>query len=108
MKNVIKIAAVALTLAASNVALAGQPVGAALVSTKVAHKAALSTSAPAGKSIASNQIKSFQWGSTPASTQAATQRVVTAANLAAKPSVITWPDTTGSTKSRPVRRGGRR
>ena len=96
MKNVITVAAAVATFALSNVAFAGQPVGAAMVSTKVVAQTAVAANKAAGTEVAANQIKSFQWGSTPSRTQAAAERVVKAKNLAVKPSVITWPSTTGS------------
>ena len=104
MKNVITVAAAVATFALSNVAFAGQPVGAAMVSTKVVAQTAVAANKTAGTEVAANQIKSFQWGSTPSRTQAAAERVVKAKNLMVKPSVITWPSTTGGT-TKPSRRG---
>ena len=104
MKNVIKVALLATTFAASSTAFAGQPVGAAMVSSKVSHQTATATKNTAGAEVAANQIKSFQWGSTPARTQVAAERVVKAKSLAVKPSVITWPSTTGST-TKPAKKG---
>ena len=95
MKNVITVAAAVATFALSNVAFAGQPVGAAMVSTKVVAQTAATANKASSSEVAANQIKSFQWGSTPARTQAAAERVVKAKSLAVKPSVITWPNTTG-------------
>ena len=43
MKNVIKVALLATTFAASSTAFAGQPVGAAMVSSKVSHQTATAT-----------------------------------------------------------------
>ena len=96
MKNAITVAAAVATFALSSVAFAGQPVGAAMVSTKVVAQTAVTANKTAGTEVAANQIKSFQWGSTPSRTQAAAERVVKAKNLMVKPSVITWPSTTGS------------
>lgn len=96
MKTVITVAAAVATFALSNVAFAGQPVGAAMVSTKVVAQTAVAANKAAGTEVAANQIKSFQWGSTPSRTQAAAERVVKAKSLTVKPSVITWPSTTGS------------
>ncbi len=104
MKNVITVAAAVATFALSNVAFAGQPVGAAMVSTKVVAQTASATAKVASTEVAANQIKSFQWGSTPARSQVAAERVVKAKNLAVKPSVITWPSTTGST-TKPAKKG---
>ena len=103
MKNVITVAAAVATLALSNIAFAGQPVGAAMVSTKVVHQATAAAIKVSSTEVAANQIKSFQWGSTPARTQVAAERVVKANSLSVKPSVITWPSTTGST-TRPSRK----
>ena len=104
MKNVITVAAAVATFALSNVAFAGQPVGAAMVSTKVVAQTAATANKAASSEVAANQIKSFQWGSTPARTQAAAERVVKAKSLAVKPSVITWPNTTGGT-TKPAKKG---
>ena len=104
MKNVITVAAAVATFALSNVAFAGQPIGAAMVSTKVVAQTAVAANKAAGTEVAANQIKSFQWGSTPSRTQTAAERVVKAKSLAVKPSVITWPSTTGST-TKPAKRG---
>ena len=104
MKNVITVAAAVATFALSNVAFAGQPVGAAMVSTKVVAQTAATANKAASSEVAANQIKSFQWGSTPARTQAAAERVVKAKSLAVKPSVITWPSTLGST-TKPAKKG---
>ena len=102
MKNVITVAAAVATLALSNVTFAGQPVGAAMVSTKVVPQTAATVTQTAGTEVAASQIKSFQWGSsTPARTQVTAERVVKAKSLAVKPSVITWPSTTGSTTKPP-------
>ena len=103
MKNVITVAAAVATFALSNVAFAGQPVGAAMVSTKVVAQTAATANKAASSEVAANQIKTFQWGSTPARTQVAAERVVKAKSLAVKPSVITWPSTTGGT-TKPSRR----
>ena len=103
MKNLITVAAAVATLSLSNIALAGQPVGAAMVSTKVVPQQAAAQNKAASTEVAANQIKTFQWGSTPARTQVAAERVVKAKNLAVKPSVITWPSTTGGT-TKPSRR----
>ena len=97
MKNLITVAAAVTTLALSNIALAGQPVGAAMVSTKVVPQQAAAQNKAASTEVAANQIKTFQWGSTPARTQFAAERVVKAKNLAVKPSVITWPNTSPGT-----------
>ena len=104
MKNVITVAAAVVTFALSNVAFAGQPVGAAMVSTKVVAQAAAASHKAASTEVAANQIKSFQWGSAPARSQASAERVVKAKSLAVKPSVITWPSTTGST-TKPAKKG---
>ena len=104
MKTVITVAAAVATFALSNVAFAGQPVGAAMVSTKVVAQTAVAANKAAGTEVAANQIKSFQWGSTPSRTQAAAERVVKAKSLTVKPSVITWPNTTGGT-TKPAKRG---
>ena len=104
MKNVITVAAAVATFALSNVAFAGQPVGAAMVSTKVVAQTAATANKTASSEVAANQIKSFQWGSTPARTQAAAERIVKAKSLAVKPSVITWPGTLGST-TKPAKKG---
>lgn len=102
MKNLMKILAVAI-FAIANTAMAAEPVGAAMVSTKVVQHAAVNSAKSASAQVASNQIKSFQWGSTPARKQVTVERIVKAKNLAVKPSVITWPSTTGSTR-KPSRR----
>ena len=104
MKNVITVAAAVATFALSNVAFAGQPVGAAMVSTKVVAQTAATANKAASSEVAANQIKSFQWGSTPARSQAAAERVVKAKSLAVKPSVITWPSTTGGVL-KPAKKG---
>ena len=101
MKNVITVAAAVATLALSNVSFASQPVGAAMVSTKVVPQTAATVTQTAGAEVAVSQIKSFQWGSTPARTQMTAERVVKAKSLTVKPSVITWPSTTGSTTKPP-------
>ena len=102
MKNVIKVALLATTFAASSTAFAGQPVGAAMVSSKVAHQTATATATATAASaeVAANQIKSFQWGSTPARTNAANERVVKTQSFQAKPSVITWPSSAGTIRNR--------
>ncbi len=100
MKNVIKVALLATTFAASSTAFAGQPVGAAMVSSKVSHQTATATANATGAKVAANQIKSFQWGSTPARTNAAAERVVKTKSFEAKPSVITWPSSAGTIKNR--------
>ena len=100
MKNVSKVALLATTFAASSTAFAGQPVGAAMVSSKVSHQTATATANAAGAEVAANQIKSFQWGSEAVRTEAKTERVVKANNLTAKPSVITWPVATGTAHGR--------
>jgi hypothetical protein len=100
MKNVIKVALLATTFAASSTAFAGQPVGAAMVSSKVSHQTATATANAAGAEVAATQIKSFQWGSTPARTNAANERVVKTQSFEAKPSVITWPSSAGTIKDR--------
>ena len=101
MKNVITVAAAVATFALSNVTFASQPVGAAMVSTKVVPQTAATVTQTASAEVAVSQIKSFQWGSTPARTQVTAERVVKAKSLAVKPSVITWPSTTGSTTKPP-------
>ena len=101
MKNVITVAAAVATFALSNVTFASQPVGAAMVSTKVVPQTAATVTQAASTEVAASQIKSFQWGSTPARTQFTAERVVKAKSLAVKPSVITWPSTTGSTTKPP-------
>ena len=103
MKNAIKIF-FAVTFLLANTAMAAEPVGAAMVSTKVVQHTATNSTKSAINKVASSQIKSFQWGSTPARKQLVTERVVKAKTLAVKPSVITWPSTTGSTR-KPSRRG---
>ena len=100
MKKVIKVALLATTFVASSTAFAGQPVGAAMVSTKVSHQTATATTNAAATEVAANQIKSFQWGSTPARTTAAPERVVKTESFEAKPSVITWPNTSGTIRNR--------
>ena len=102
MKNVVKTALLATTFAVSSTAFAGQPVGAAMVSSKVSHQTATATAtaSAAGTEVAANQIKSFQWGSTPARTNAAAERVVKTQSFEAKPSVITWPSSAGTIKNR--------
>ena len=100
MKNVITVAAAVATFALSNVAFAGQPVGAAMVSTKVVAQTAAAANKAASTEVAANQIKSFQWGSTPARTTAAPERVVKTKSFEAKPSVITWPSSAGTIKNR--------
>lgn len=104
MKNLITVAAAVATLALSNIALAGQPVGAAMVSTKVVPQQAAAQNKAVSTEVAANQIKTFQWGSTPAKTKIAAERVVKAKSLAVKPSVITWPNTTGGT-TKPPKKG---
>ncbi len=104
MKNAITVAAAVATFTLSNIAFAGQPVGAAMVSTKVVAQTAAASNKAASTEVAANQIKSFQWGSTPARTQVAAERVVKAKNLAVKSSVITWPNTTGGT-TKPAKKG---
>ena len=101
MKNVITVAAAVATLALSNVSFASQPVGAAMVSTKVVPQTAATVTQTAGAEVAVSQIKSFQWGSTPARTQVTAERAVKEKSLAVKPSVITWQSTTGSTTKPP-------
>jgi hypothetical protein len=101
MKNVITVAAAVATFALSNVTFASQPAGAAMVSTKVVPQTAATVTQAASTEVAASQIKSFQWGSTPARTQVTAERVVKAKSLAVKPSVITWPSTTGSTTKPP-------
>ena len=101
MKNVITVAAAVATFVLSNVTFASQPVGAAMVSTKVVPQTAATVTQAASTEVAASQIKSFQWGSTPARTQVTAERVVKAKSLAVKPSVITWPSTTGSTTKPP-------
>ena len=100
MKNVVKTALLATTFAVSSAAFAGQPVGAAMVSSKVSHQTATATASTAATEVAANQIKSFQWGSTPARTNAAAERVVKTQSFEAKPSVITWPSSMGTIKNR--------
>lgn len=104
MKNVITVGAAVATFALSNVVFAGQPVGAAMVSTKVVQQATAAATKVSSTEVAANQIKSFQWGSTPARAQIAAERVVKAKSLAIKPSVITWPSTTGGT-TKPAKKG---
>ena len=100
MKNVVKTALLATTFAVSSAAFAGQPVGAAMVSSKVSHQTATATASAAGTEVVAKQIKSFQWGSTPARTNAAAERVVKTQSFEAKPSVITWPSSMGTIKNR--------
>ena len=97
MNNALKVAMIASTLAVSSAALAGEPVGAAMVSSKVTHQTSAAVTSAASNPVAATQIQSFQWGSTPARTEATTERVVKTKSFAVKPSVITWPSTTGST-----------
>ena len=104
MKNVITVAAAVTTIALSNIAFAAKPVGAAMVSTKIAPASVATANKATTTEVAANQIKSFQWGSAPARTQAAAERVVKAKSLAVKPSVITWPSTLGST-TKPAKKG---
>ena len=100
MKNIVKIAFLATAVAASNTALAGEPVGAAMVSAKVSHQTATATVTAPNTAVASSQIKSFQWGSTPVRTAAPAERLVKTKSFEAKPSVITWPSSTGATRNR--------
>ena len=95
MNNVLKVAMIASTLAVSSTALAGEPVGAAMVSSKVTQQTAAAVTTAASNQVAAARVQSFQWGSTPARTEATTERVVKTKSLVAKPSVITWPSSTG-------------
>ena len=103
MKNVITVAAAVATLALSNATFAGQPTGAAMVSTKIAPQTASTYIKTASNEVVANKIKSFQWGSTAARKQVTSERIVKAKDLSVKPPVITWPSTTGST-TRPARK----
>ena len=107
MKNLMKIVAVVI-FAIANTAMASEPVGAAMVSTKVVQHTAVNSAKSSTTQVASTQIKSFQWGSTPARKQVVVERIVKAKNLAVKPSVITWPSTMGGTKNRPIKGRGRK
>ena len=100
MKNAVKVALLATAVAASGTAFAGQPVGAAMVSTKVSHQVATTSTQGAGAEVATKQVKAFQWGSTPARTNTAAERIVKTSSLDAKPSVITWPSSSGTIRSR--------
>ena len=97
MNNGLKVVMIASTLAVSSTVLAGEPVGAAMVSSKVTQQTAVAVTTEASNQVAAARIQSFQWGSTPARTEATAERVVKTKSLAVKPSVITWPSTTGST-----------
>ena len=97
MNNVLKVAVIASTLAVSSTVLAGEPVGAAMVSSKVTQQTAMAVTTAASNQVAAVRTQAFQWGSTPARAEATAERVVKTKSLVAKPSVITWPSTTGST-----------
>ena len=97
MNNGLKVVMIASTLAVSSTVLAGEPVGAAMVSSKVTQQTAVAVTTEASNQVAAARIQSFQWGSTPARTEATAERVVKTKSFAVKPSVITWPSTTGST-----------
>ena len=101
MKNVITVAAAVATLALSNVAFAGQPVGAAMVSTKIAPATVATENTAATTEVAAKQTKAFMWGSVPARAETSAERVVKARSLNVKPSVITWPTIGGS--GRPIK-----
>ena len=100
MKNAVKVALLATAVAVSGTAFAGQPVGAAMVSTTVSHQVATTSTQVAGAEVAAKQVKALQWGSTPARTNTAAERIVKTSSLDAKPSVITWPSTTGTQRNR--------
>lgn len=100
MKNVAKVALLASTVAVSSTAFAGQPVGAAMISSKVVHQTPATAVKVAEGQVVTTQIKSFQWGSTPARTTSAPERVVKTQSFEAKPSVITWPSSAGTIKNR--------
>ena len=100
MKNVAKVALLASTVAVSSTAFAGQPVGAAMISSKVVHQTPATSVKVTDDQVATTQIKSFQWGSTPARTSETTERVVESKSFEAKPSVITWPNSSGTIRNR--------
>ena len=94
-----KIALMTAGLLTSGIAFAGQPVGGAMVSAKVVHTGAeVEVRNMNTNDVAAREIKSFQWGSEAVRTEAKTERVVKANNLTAKPSVITWPVASGTTR----------
>ena len=97
MKNVITVVAAVTTIALSNIAFAAKPVGAAMVSTKIAPASVATANKAATTEVAAKQTKAFMWGSVPSRTQVNAERVVKAQNLVAKPSVISWPGTAGGT-----------
>ena len=105
MNNALKVAMIASTLAASSIAVAGEPVGAAMVSSKVTQQTAAAVTTAASNQVAAARVQSFQWGSTPARTEATTERVVKTKSLVAKPSVITWPSSTGTTRGTRPKKG---
>ena len=99
-----KIALMTAGLLTSGIAFAGQPVGGAMVSAKVIHSGdQVEVRNINNNDVATREIKSFQWGSEAVRTEAKTERVVKANNLTAKPSVITWPVMSGTSRggSRP-------
>lgn len=105
MNNVLKVAVIASTLAVSSTVLAGEPVGAAMVSSKVTQQTALAVTTAASNQVAAVRTQAFQWGSTPARAEATAERVVKTKSLVAKPSVITWPSSTGTTRGTRPRKG---
>ena len=88
MKNAVKVALLATAVAASGTAFAGQPVGAAMVSTKLSHQVATTSTQGAGAEVATKQAKAFQWGSTAARTNTAPERNVKTNSPDATPSSI--------------------
>ena len=105
MNNGLKVVMIASTLAVSSTVLAGEPVGAAMVSSKVTQQTAVAVTTEASNQVAAARIQSFQWGSTPARTEATGERVVKTKSFAVKPSVITWPSSTGTTRGTRPRKG---
>ena len=105
MNNVLKVAVIASTLAVSSTVLAGEPVGAAMVSSKVTQQTAVAVTPAASDQVAAVRTQAFQWGSTPARSEATTERVVKTKSFAVKPSVITWPSSTGTTRGTRPRKG---
>lgn len=105
MNNALKVAMIASTLAVSSTALAGEPVGAAMVSSKVTQQTAVAVTTAASNQVAAVRTQAFQWGSTPARAEATAERVVKTKNFVVKPSVITWPSSTGTTRGTRPRKG---
>ena len=96
MKNVITVVAAVTTIALSNIAFAAKPVGAAMVSTKIAPASVATANKAATTEVAAKQTKAFMWGSVPARVEIPSERVVKARSLEVKPSVISWPTIGGS------------